>query len=54
MESRALNKDPHLRSSPLQGEGKKAKAESYAKVSLQEGNPGFFAAAALNDTRKGR
>ena len=33
----ALDKDPHLRSSPLQGEGKK--------------EAGFFAAVALNDTR---
>ncbi len=36
---RALDKDPHLRSSPILGEGKT--------------DPGFFAAAALNDTGMG-
>jgi hypothetical protein len=35
---RALDKDPHLRSSPILGEGKK--------------NLGFIAAAALNDSRE--
>jgi hypothetical protein len=51
----ALCKVPHLRSSPLQGEGKKESASLCIGLVAGTGkkDPGFFAAAALNDTKMG-
>ena len=56
----ALNKDPHLRSSPILGEGKNGKAvmqgsacrEGEGTAGSHRKEPGFFGGAALNDTRR--